>query len=132
MSYTEMNLDYLKFDVGKDAIPAKLNSVEMTNNKEYYKAVGEIKLNLKFNQNISIMGNRSITVDIGGKDMILNMSGYNKSNEASFTGILPEGIAIGEHNLTIKNNPSMEIINIYNKKLILNEDVKTEINIKVK
>lgn len=132
MSYTEMNLDYLKFDVGKDAIPAKLNSVEMTNNKEYYKAGDEIKLNLKFNQNISIMGNRSITVDIGGKDMILNMSGYNKSNEASFTGILPEGIAIGEHDLIIKNNPSMEIINIYNKKLILNEDLKTEINIKVK
>lgn len=132
MSYTEMNLDYLKFDVVKDAIPAKLNSVEMTNNKEYYKAGDEIKLNLKFNQNISIMGNRSITVDIGGKDMILNMSGYNKSNEASFTGILPEGIAIGEHDLIIKNNPSMEIINIYNKKLILNEDLKTEINIKVK
>ena len=124
MSYTEMNLDYLKFDANKDALPAKLNSVVLKDKKEVYEAGDEIKLNLIFNQNISVIGNRSITIDIAGKEVILNMSGYDKSNEVSFTGILPEGIEVGEYNLNIKLNSNMEIVNIYNKKLILNEDIK--------
>ena len=132
MSYTEMNLDYLKFDANKDALPAKLNLVVLKDKKEVYEAGDEIKLNLIFNQNISVIGNRSITIDIGGKEVIFNMSGYNKSNEVNFTGILPEGIEVGEYNLNIKPNSNMEIINIYNKKLILNEDIKTEINIQVR
>lgn len=131
MSYTEMNLDYLKFNISKEAVSAKLDSVELVDEKEYYKAGDEIKIKLKFNQNVSIIGDRNITIKIDNQDINLKMTKYNNGNEAIFSGTLPEDLKKGNYNLTIKANPNMEIINAYNKKLILNEDTNSSITISV-
>ncbi|RDY28492.1 exo-alpha-sialidase [Romboutsia weinsteinii] len=131
MSYTEMNLDYIKHNSEESSTSAKLESVMIEGNKESYKAGDELKLNLKFSQNVSIMGDRNLTVKIGGTEVALKMSGYNNQKEVSFVGIIHEGVQAGRHEIVVKANTNMEIINIYNKVLILNEDTNTSTNIQI-
>ena len=130
MSYTEMNLDYLKFNISEEASSPNLESATIIDQKEYYNPQDQINMKLKFNQNISIMGDRSITVDVNGKDMILDMTEYKNGQEAIFTGELPADVENGNYELNIKSNENMEIINLFNKKSTLeNFNTATKIQI---
>lgn len=132
MSYTEMNLDYLKFNLEKDTKPAKLEKVYIVDQKESYKPGDELKVNLKFNQNVSIMGDRNITVKLGNKEVEFNMIGYNSANEATFVGAIPSDIEVGNYTLIVKPNQSMEIINVLNKITTINQEVEISPSIDIK
>ncbi|WP_052356664.1 sialidase domain-containing protein [[Clostridium] dakarense] len=132
MSYTEMNLDYLKFNVEKDTTPAKLEKVSIVDQRESYKPGDELKVSLTFNQSVSIMGNRRITVKVGNKEVELNMNGYNGANEATFVGAIPSDIEVGNYNLVIKPNLSMEIINVLNKVTTINQDIEISPSINIR
>ncbi|MGL5379780.1 sialidase domain-containing protein [Clostridium sp.] len=130
MSYTEMNLNYLKFNRNQDATAPKIEDVVVVNEKEYYNPNDEIQIKIKFDQNISIMGDRSIVIHINGKDMILNMSKYENAQEVIFTGNIPVDVKDGNYQLALKANENMEIINVFNKVYKL-EIFETPINIQV-
>lgn len=132
MSYTEMNFDYLKFSMDKESTSAKLENVTILDQKKSYRPGEELKLKLKFDQNISIMDDRSIRVKIKNEEIELNMIRYNDANEAIFTGVIPEGIKVGKYKLVVKSNEELEIINVFNQVTSIDKDINTSIEIKIK
>lgn len=131
MSYNEMNLDYLKFNIEKEATNANIEEVTIADQKEFYRPGDKIKVNLKFNQNVSIIGSRSITINIGNEEIELNMTGYNGANEAIFAGNIPNDTKSGKYNLVVKSNSNLEIINVFNKVTTIDKDINTSININI-
>ena len=132
MSYTEMNLDYLKFSMDKESTSAQLEEVTILDKKKSYHPGDELKLKLKFDQNVSIIGDRTIKVKIKNKEVELNMIGYNNANEAIFAGTIPDGIKVGKYKLVVKSNEELEIINVFNQVTTIDKDTKTSIEIKIK
>lgn len=115
MSFTEMNVDYVKFNPNESAEAAAVTSVESLDEDLNYIAGEKITLKLNLNQVASIIGNREITLDIGGVEVPLTMNGYDGTKSAIFQGTVPEGISSGEYEVKVKANDLLEFSNVYNK-----------------
>ena len=132
MSYIDMNLDYLKFNLDKESTSAKIKEVTILDKNKSYSPNDKLKIKLKFDQNISIMGKRNIKVKINNKEIELKMTRYNESNEVIFEGTIPNGIKTGKYDLILKSNKDLEIINIFNQKTLIDKDINTFEKIKIK
>ncbi|WP_170272155.1 sialidase domain-containing protein [Clostridium tarantellae] len=131
MSYTEMNVDYIKYNPTEQAEAAKIESVKLVEEKEYLPGE-EVSLKVKFNQSVSLMGDRKLTVNLNGKDVEFLMVKGDSPTEFIFKGTLPTELSEGAYDLVAKANEGLEIYNVYGKKLVLSEDTNLSLVLNVK
>ncbi|MDZ5254306.1 sialidase domain-containing protein [Clostridium sp. LIBA-8841] len=131
MSYTEMNLDYIKFNANEDANPAKVTSVESLDEDLKYKVGDSIGIKVNFDQVVSIMGSRELILDIDGVDVPLTMKNYGEDKSVTFEGIIPEEVSTGSYEIKVKGNDAMELSTVYNRVSSLGSIDNTGINIEI-
>lgn len=131
MAYTEFDLNYLKFNASEDSPSASVQSIEILDEDLTYNPGEEISIKVNFNQLVSIIGDRKITLDIGGVDVPLNMVNYEGKSSAIFKGTTPEGINQGSYEIKLKENNALELNTVYNKVSTLNGLDNTGINVQI-
>ncbi|MGG5460652.1 sialidase domain-containing protein [Clostridium sp. B9] len=131
VSYTEFDFDYLNFDATEDSPSANVTSVESLDSDLVYNAGEEISVKLNLNQVASIIGDRTLTLDIGGVDVPLTMVDYEGKSSVKFTGTIPEGISAGNHEVKVKANEGMELSTVYNKVSTLGAIESTGLTVQV-
>ena len=131
MSYMEMGIDYLKYNVADSIEPAEIKSVNILDEDNKYLPGENIKLKIAFNQTVSLVGDNNLTVNIGGKDVTLTLVPEENSNEFTFIGTLPEDIEAGEHGVVLNANPNTKILNTLGHELILNENKNLDIVVNI-
>lgn len=131
MSYMEMGIDYLKYNIADSIEPAEIKSVNIIDEDNKYLPGENIKLKITFNQTVSLVGDNNLTINIGGKDVTLALVPEENSNEFTFIGTLPEDIEVGEYGVVLNANPNAKILNTLGQDLILNEDKNLDIFVKI-
>ena len=71
MSYMEMGIDYLKYNIADSIEPAEIKSVNILDEDNKYLPGENIKFKITFNQTVSLVGDNNLTINIGGKDVTL-------------------------------------------------------------
>ncbi|MGL5380037.1 sialidase domain-containing protein [Clostridium sp.] len=130
MSFTKMNMEYLKADLIAQAPEAKVESVVLNNPKESYKPGDELSVKIKFDQSVSLIGNRSFIAMIGDKEVVLNKDIIN-SQEAVFTGVIPSDIEPRDYDITLKGKNDLEIINVIGKLSNISSDIVTGLKVNI-
>lgn len=131
MSYMEMGIDYLKYNIADSIEPAEIKSVNILDEDNKYLPGENIKFKITFNQTVSLVGDNNLTINIGGKDVTLTLVPEENSNEFTFIGTLPEDIEAGEYGVVLNANPNTKILNALGYDLILNEDKNLDIFVKI-
>lgn len=131
MAYTEFDLNYLNFDISQDAPSATVTSIESLDEDLLYNSGDEISVKVNLNQLASIIGDRKITLDIGGVDVQLNMVDYEGKSSVVFKGTVPEGITPGNYDIKVKPNEAMEFSTVYDKISSFNGLETTGINVQI-
>lgn len=131
MAYTEFDLNYLKFNASEDSPLASVQSIEILDEDLAYNSGEEVSIKVNFNQLVSIIGDRKITLDIGGVDVPLNMVNYEGKSSAIFKGTIPEGINPGNYEIKLKENNALELNTVYNKVSTFNGLDNTGINVQI-
>ncbi|MBS5951176.1 MAG: FIVAR domain-containing protein, partial [Clostridium sp.] len=131
MSYMEMGIDYLKYNVADSIEPAAIKSVNILDEDNKYLPGENIKLKIAFNQTVSLVGDNNLTVNIGGKDVTLTLVPEENSTEFTFIGTLPEDIEAGEYGVVLNANPNTKILNTLGHELILNENKNLDIVVNI-
>ncbi|ELC8443859.1 exo-alpha-sialidase [Clostridium perfringens] len=131
MAYTEFDLNYLKFNASEDSPSATVQSIESLDENLVYNAGDEVSIKVNFNQLASIIGDRTITIDIGGVEVPLNMDNYEGKSSAIFKGTIPEGITPGSYEIKLKANETMELSTVYDKVSTLNGLDTTGITVQI-
>ncbi|ATD54786.1 sialidase domain-containing protein [Clostridium chauvoei] len=129
MSFTRMNVDYLKSDLLQDAPAANIISYKTTS--ENYNPGDKINLNITFDQAVSLIGDRTLTLDIGGKDVTLTLVGKESGSEYSFEGTIPSDIKGGKYGITLKGKTGLKVVNIIDKVTNISEDKDTGLTIQI-
>ena len=131
MSYMEMNIDYLKADLLADAPNPKVNSITTIDSVESYNPGDTVNLNISFDQTVSLIGDRNLTLLINDKEVPVKISKIN-GNEYKLTGVLPEDIEEGSYKIAVKSKSGLEVINSTGKLLDLSSNIQTESTIEIK
>ena len=125
MSFIQMNIDYLKADLLADAPTAEIKSITSLDIIESYNPGDVLNLKVTFDQTVSLIGERSLTFIINGKEISGEVSRIS-GNEYKVTVILPEDIEEGSHKIAVKDNSRLEIINTIGKVMDLSNNIETE------
>lgn len=125
MAYTEMNLEYLKYNPNEH-MTAEPEVISGSFDKKKYFEGENLLLKLTFNQVVSIIGSRELIVNIGTSSIKMNMIEWEDAKEVLFKGTIPKGIK-GDFNVKVEPNNAMEIFDIYGRSITLKEDVNSKI-----
>ncbi|MDZ5254305.1 sialidase domain-containing protein [Clostridium sp. LIBA-8841] len=131
MAYTEFDFNYLQFNASEDAPAATVKSIESLDEDLVYNTGDKISVKANLNQVASIIGDRTLTLDIGGIDVSLNMVNYEGKDSIIFEGTIPEGIAPGSYEIKVKANEAMELSTVYDKISTLNALDNTGLTVQV-
>ncbi|WP_429839752.1 LPXTG cell wall anchor domain-containing protein [Clostridium septicum] len=131
MSFTRMNIDYLKADLLQDVPAANIKSYTTNSENNIYDPGDKISLNVTFDQTVSLIGDRTITADIGGKEVLLTLANSKGGSEYTFEGTVPADISNGNYTITIKGKSGLKIVNVVNKVTDITEDRNTGLNVQV-
>ena len=131
MAYTEFDFNYLQFNASEDAPAATVKSIESLDEDLVYNTGDKISVKANLNQVASIIGDRTLTLDIGGIDVSLNMVNYEGKDSIIFEGTIPEGIAPGSYEIKVKANEAMELSTVYDKNSTLNALDNTGLTVQV-
>ncbi|MCE9656858.1 exo-alpha-sialidase, partial [Clostridium celatum] len=127
MSYMEMSSEYIKFDYEASleelVNPGKIESIELLDGNGSYDAGDEINVKLTFDQAVSLVGNKNLTLKLGENEVILNPVSENNAREFTFEGVLPTTLEEGTFNLVLKANEDTEILNTIGKNITLSSDI---------
>ncbi|MEG2737420.1 sialidase domain-containing protein [Clostridium sp.] len=132
MSYRKMNTDFIKANLVESAVSAKVDKVELIDKKESYAKGEEFKISVKFNQSVSLIGNRDIKIGIGSSEATLKMTENKDGSTLIFTGTIPESIKDGDYKMIIKAQDNLELVTTTGKVSTLNSDIDTKVNINIK
>ena len=128
MSYMEMSPEYIKFDyesaVEELVNPGKIESIELLDGKNSYNPGDKITVKLSFDQAVSLIGNKSLTLRVGDSKVSLNPVSDGNAREFKFEGTLPTTLSEGRFNLVLEGNSDIEILNTVGKNTTLNEDIE--------
>lgn len=125
MSFTRMNVEYLKADLLADAPSAKISSITSLDEQTNYLPGDTANLKITFDQTVSLFGNRSLNLIIDGKEVsgeVTKISG----TEYKITVKLPQDISAGTHKVSVKAKTDLEIVNVVGKIVSLSEDIQTD------
>ena len=131
MSYTQMNVNYLKADLLADAPKPKVSSITSIDSVEDYNPGDTFNLKLLLDQTVSFIGDRSLELLINDKEIPVKISRVS-GNEYKLTGIVPQDIKGGSYKIFIKSKSGLEIINSTGKTLDLSSNIQTESTIDIK
>ncbi|MEG2291707.1 MAG: sialidase domain-containing protein [Clostridium sp.] len=131
MSFIKMNVDYLKADLIGGSPGATVKNVKVVDIAESYNVGDEVKVQVTFDQTVSLMGNKNLTVIIGEKEIELSMIENKDGKEMIFTGIIPEGIENGVYNTSLKSTTGLDITNVNGKVSSIIENIDLEQSIKI-
>ena len=131
MSFTRMNINYLKADLLQDVPAANIKSYTTNSENNIYNPGDKISLNVTFDQTVSLIGDRTITADIGGKEVLLTLANSKGGSEYTFEGTVPADISNGNYTITIKGKSGLKIVNVVNKVTDITEDRNTGLNVQV-
>lgn len=131
MSYMEMDVDYIKYNVDNSIPVAAIKSVSLLDADNEYLPGEDINVKVEFNQTVSLLGDKKLTLDINGKEVELDLIPNENSKVYSFVGKVPEDLENGQHALTIKANPNTRLLNIVGNNVTLNEDKALDVTIRV-
>lgn len=123
MSYVEIGIDYIKYNIKDSIEPAAIKLINIIDEDNKYIKGENINLKITFNQSVSLIGDKYLTINIGGKDIVLTLIPGGNSKEFSFVGRIPEDIESGEHKIVLKANLNTRILNTLGNSLILNRDM---------
>lgn len=128
MSYIEMSPEYIKFDyesaVEELVNPGKIKSIELLDGKNSYNPGDKITVRLSFDQAVSLIGNKNLTLKVGDSKVSLNPVSDGNAREFKFEGTLPTTLSGGTFNLVLEGNSDIEILNTVGKNTTLNEDIE--------
>ncbi|TGY43352.1 LPXTG cell wall anchor domain-containing protein [Clostridium sartagoforme] len=125
MSFTEMNIEYLKADLLADAPAAILKSITSIDNVKRYTPGDTFNFKVTFDQTVSLIGDRNLTLIINGKEVSSSATRIS-GNEYKLTGVLPEDIGVGTHKISVKAKSGLEVINSIGKVMDLSNNIETE------
>lgn len=131
MSFTKMNVEYLKADLIAGVPAASLKNVEFIDVAESYNPGDEVKVKLTFDQTVSLMGNKNLNIIIGEKEVELTMLDNQDGKEMIFTGVIPSDIKNGVYNASLKSTTGLDITNVVGKVSTISEDIALEQSIKI-
>ena len=127
MSYMEMSPEYIKFDyeasVGELVNHGQIKSISFLDDKEKYIPGDKVNIKITFDQAVSLVGDKNLTIKIGENEVALNLISEDNAREFTFQGVLPEELKSGTFNLVIKSNSNTEILNTVGKNITLSEDI---------
>ncbi len=128
MSYIEMSPEYIKFDyesaVEELVNPGKIKSIELLDGKNSYNPGDKITVRLSFDQAVSLIGNKNLTLKVGDSKVSLNPVSDGNAREFKFEGTLPTTLSGGTFNLVLEGNSDIQILNTVGKNTTLNEDIE--------
>lgn len=128
MSYIEMSPEYIKFDyesaVEELVNPGKIKSIELLDGKNSYNPGDKINVKLSFDQAVSLIGNKNLTLKVGDSKVSLNPVSDGNAREFKFEGTLPKTLSGGTFNLVLEGNSDIEILNTVGKNTTLNGDIE--------
>ena len=125
MSFTRMNVEYLKADLLADAPSAKIKSITSLDEDLNYLPGDTANLKVTFDQTVSLFGDRNLTLIVDGKEVtgaLTKISG----TEYKITATLPQDITEGTHSISIKAKTGLEIVNVIGKVVNMSEDIPTD------
>ncbi|MGL5379714.1 sialidase domain-containing protein [Clostridium sp.] len=131
MDFTEMNVDFVKADLLADAPEALISEFTLLDGVDSYKAGEKFTLKVSFDQAVSLIGDRSFTALVDGKEVPLTLAENNTKNIV-LEGIIPEDITEGNHTITIKGKNNLDVINVTGKLTDISSDINTNLAINVK
>ena len=131
MSFTKMNTNFIKADLLSEAPEAKIISFKVDKEERGYLPGEKISLTIGFDQAVSLIGNRSITLNIAGKGVALEMTENKEAKEYNFEGVLPENIEEGKYTVSINGKDDVRIINVIGKLTNISEDIDTNLEINI-
>lgn len=118
MDFVKFNPQYLKWDrVNVSPLP-QLNSIAIENDKEDGYTFGDkIRIKVAFDKYVMLSGDRSLTGQIGGQDVIFALDQKSQAGkEFVFEGEFPE-LDAGEYELKAAFSPNLDIRNVFGQEL---------------
>ena len=135
MSYMEMSPEYIKFDYESSleglVNPGEIESIELLDGKNSYMPGDKINVKLSFNQAVSLIGNKNLTLKIGESKVTLSPITESNAREFTFEGVLPITLSEGTFNLVLEGNNDIEILNTVGKNTNLNGDLELDNSITI-
>lgn len=131
MSFTKMNVQYVKSDLLAEAPKATLQEISIIDEITDYRAGDEINIKLTFDQAVSLIGDRNLGINIGEEVLTLSMKEYLGANSVIFTGNIPESVKAGNYPMIVNGNSALEVVNTVGKLTDISDDIETQLNINV-
>lgn len=125
MDFIKFNPKYLKWD-REDELPLpQMNSMAVESDKEDgYSSGDKIRIKAVFDKYVMLSGDRSLTGQIGGQDVIFALDQKSQAGtEFLFEGVFPE-LDAGEYDLSAEFATGLDIRNVYGQEL----DKSLEVN----
>ncbi len=127
MSYMEMSPEYIKFDYESSleglVNPGEIESIELLDGKNSYMPGDKINVKLSFNQAVSLIGNKNLTLKIGESKVTLRPITESNAREFTFEGVLPTTLSEGTFGLILEASNNTEILNTVGKNTTLSSDL---------
>lgn len=127
MSYMEMSPEYIKFDYESSleglVNPGEIESIELLDGKNSYMPGDKINVKLSFNQAVSLIGNKNLTLKIGESKVTLSPITESNAREFTFEGVLPTTLSEGTFGLILEASNNTEILNTVGKNTTLSSDL---------
>lgn len=130
MMFTKMNSEYLKADLLANVTPSEIVGYEF--DKDEYSPLDKINLKVTFDQAVSLIGDKTITIKLGAEEIDLTFVESKNCKEFIFEGTMPEKINSGEYEVVLKGKNDLKITNVYNKLTNISNYKNTGVYINIK